>query len=80
MKFGVKVMPRSVILDSQGRAVEQTLRRHDFKLETCRIGRYVEIEVPASDENQGREMVKKMAEFVLYNPLIETYEIQKVGG
>jgi phosphoribosylformylglycinamidine synthase len=78
MKFGVKVMPRDVILDTQGRAVEQTLKAHDFKLQQCRVGKYIEVEVGAHDEAQGREMVRQMAEFVLYNPLIETFEIQRM--
>ncbi|HRO67471.1 MAG TPA: phosphoribosylformylglycinamidine synthase subunit PurS [Pseudobdellovibrionaceae bacterium] len=78
MKFGVKVMPREVILYSQGRAVEQTLKSHQHNLTHCRVGKFIEIEVPASDEAQGRDMVKKMAEFVLYNPLIETYEIMRM--
>lgn len=78
MKFGVKVMPRDVILDTQGRAVEQTLKSHKFSVDHCRVGKFIEVEVPAKDETQGREMVKKMAEFVLYNPLIENYEIVKM--
>lgn len=79
MKFGVKVMPREVILDTQGRAVEQTLKNHQYSLSQCRVGKFIELDVPATDEGQGREMVKKMAEFVLYNPLIETYEILRLS-
>lgn len=80
MKFGIKIMPREVILDTQGRAVEQTLKRRDFNLDSCRVGKYVEIEVATQDEAKGRDEVKRMTEFVLFNPLIETYEIQRIGG
>ena len=79
MKFGVKVMPREVILDTQGRAVEQTLKHHSFDLKQCRVGRYIEIEVPEHDEGRAREQVKKMTEFVLYNPLLENFEIQRLS-
>ncbi|MBX2986417.1 MAG: phosphoribosylformylglycinamidine synthase subunit PurS [Bdellovibrionaceae bacterium] len=79
MKFGVKIMPREVILDTQGRAVEQTLKGQSFRLDSCRVGKFVEIDVPAATEAEGRDMVKKMADFVLYNPLIEVYEIQRLG-
>ena len=79
MKFGIKVMPREVILDTQGRAVEETLRQHRHQLDRCRVGKFIELEVPAKSESEGQEMVKKMAEFVLYNPLIETYEIQRLS-
>lgn len=78
MKFGVKVMPREVILDTQGRAVEHLLVSNQFKLDSCRVGKYIELEVPASSEEEAREQIKKMAEFVLYNPLIETYQVEKI--
>lgn len=79
MKFGVKVMPREVILDTQGRAVEQTLKSQDFHLQSCRVGKFIEIEVAAESEAEGRGLVQKMAEFVLYNPLIENYEIHRMS-
>lgn len=79
MKFGVKVMPREVILDTQGRAVEQTLRHHSFELKHCRIGRYIEIDVQETDESKAKEQIRKMTEFVLYNPLIENFEIQRIS-
>lgn len=78
MKFGVKVMPREVILDTQGRAVEQTLRRHGYALSACRVGKFVEVDVPAENEEQGFAAAKKIAEFVLCNPLIENFEIVRM--
>lgn len=79
MKFGIKVMPREVILDSQGRAVEKVLKESDFKIDQCRIGKYIEINLPLTDEANALSEVKKMAESMLYNPLIETYEIQRIS-
>lgn len=79
MKFGIKVMPREVILDAQGRSVEQTLKNNKFNLNSCRVGKYIEVEVDASSEELGRAEIKKMAEFVLYNPLIETYQVEKLS-
>lgn len=78
MKFGVKVMPREVILDTQGRAVEATLRAHSHPVSSCRVGKYIEVEVDAADEAQGRAQVQKMTEFVLFNPLIETFQIERL--
>lgn len=71
-------MPREVILDTQGRAVEQTLKAHSFNLERCRVGKFIEVEVPAANETEGHAAVKKMAEFVLCNPLIENFEIVRM--
>lgn len=78
MKFGVQILPREVILDTQGRAVEQILKTNHLQVTQCRVGRYVELEVPMTSESEALQEVKKMAEFVLYNPLIETYKIQRL--
>lgn len=78
MKFGVKIMPREVLLDSQGRAVEALLKENHFHLNQCRVGRYVEIQVDKKSEDEALNELKKMAEFVLYNPLIETFTIERL--
>jgi len=78
MLIGVRVLPRKEVLDTQGRAVEQTLKSHGFELSQCRVGKYIEIEVPESSEQKAFEKIRSMADFVLYNPLIETYELEKV--
>lgn len=78
MKFGVKIKMRPVILDTQGRAVEETLKRQGFSLEQCRVGRYVEIEIPNQDEEEALKQVQKMTEYVLVNPLLETYQIERL--
>lgn len=77
-KFGVKVMPREVILDTQGRAVEQVLKNMDLAVDRCRVGRYVEIEVPAANQQVAEEKVRQMAKTVLSHPLIEDFYIQSL--
>lgn len=77
-KFGIRIMPRGVILDTQGRAVEQMLSLNHFPSSTVRVGRFVEIEIEAETEQTAKSKVEEMARFVLYNPLIETYEISKL--
>ena len=76
-KFGVTIMPREVILDTQGRAIEQTLKLQKLSVETCRVGRFVELEIEG-DEKSALEKAHEISKFVLYNPLIETYEIHKL--
>jgi len=78
MKWGVKIMPREVLLDSQGRAVESLLKENHFQLESCRVGRYVEISTPQSSEVVAKDEIQKMIQFVLYNPLIETFTIERL--
>jgi phosphoribosylformylglycinamidine synthase PurS subunit len=76
MKIGVKVMPRKEVLDTQGRAVENTLRQTGRHLNHCMVGRYVILDLPESDQAKALQAAKEMAEAVLFNPLIETFELE----
>ena len=78
MKIGVKVMPRKEVLDTQGRAVENTLREHGQKLNHCTVGRYIVLDLPDGDADAAMARAKAMAETVLYNPLIETFELERL--
>ncbi len=80
MKFGVRIMPRSVLLDTQGRTVEKVLRDHSYELDSLRVGKYVEIELNEKEAGRAEEKIKAMTEFVLYNPLIETFVIERREG
>ncbi|MCC7405554.1 MAG: phosphoribosylformylglycinamidine synthase subunit PurS [Bdellovibrionales bacterium] len=78
MKIGVKVLPRSEVLDSQGRAVEKTLAQHGKTVAACRVGKYVQLEIDAPTQEKALEQAREIASFVLYNPLIETFELEVV--
>ena len=76
---GIKILPRTEVLDSQGRAVEKTLSHHGFdSLKACRVGKYVTLQVQSENEDQALKDAEKIAEFVLYNPLIENFEMEIV--
>ena len=78
MKLGIKIMPREVILDTQGRAVELSMLNQGFSdLSKCRVGKYLELEIQTSDQQSAKSLTEKMLkDGGLYNPLIENYEIQ----
>lgn len=76
MKVAVKILPREVLLDSQGRAVEMNLKNHHFQLTACRIGKYIVLDLPYSTKEESLAEAKKMTEFLLINPLIESYELE----
>ena len=78
MKIGVKILPRSEVLDTQGRAVEGTLKAHGRPVNQARVGKYVQLDVEENDEAKALAKAKEIAEFVLYNPLIETFELDVV--
>ena len=66
-------MPREVILDTQGRVVENYLQSQGFKIENCRVGKYIEINLVSNQDSKNE--IQKMMLAGLYNPLIENYEI-----
>lgn len=76
MKIGVKVIPRKEVLDTQGRAVEGTLRQLGRKLNSCMVGRYVILDLPDGDKETALLHAKEMAEQVLCNPLIENFQLE----
>lgn len=72
-KIGIKIMPRDVLLDSQGRTVASHLQAEGLKVNDCRIGKYIELEF-----NEGAATaaeIEKILKNGLYNPLIEKYEV-----
>ena len=71
-------MPRRDLLDPQGRAVASVLRDMGIKVGEVRIGKSVEVEVEANSEEEAMEIVKKMADEVLSNPIIEDYTVQEL--
>ena len=75
IKVGVKIMPREVILDTQGRAIEQTLKLNQLAVQSCRVGRFVELEIEGN-QIQALEKANDIAKKLLCNPLIENFEVQ----
>ncbi len=76
MKATVLVRPKEGILDPQGQAVEQSLRKLGFDVGHARVGRVVDFEVEASNPEEARERVAEMCRQLLANPLIESYEVE----
>ena len=78
MKATVLVRPKEGILDPQGQAVEQSLRKLGFDVAQARVGRVVDVDVDAASADEARAKVDEMCRQLLANPLIESYEIQLV--
>ena len=76
MRATVLVRPKEGILDPQGQAVEQSLRKLGFAVADARIGRVVDVEVEASSADEARKQVAEMCRQLLANPLIESYEVE----
>lgn len=75
MKAVVLVRPKGGILDPQGEAVRQSLRKLGFEVSKVRVGRVVDLELTAGDAREAAAAVEKMCAELLANPLIESFEI-----
>ena len=79
MKATVVVRLKPEVLDPQGDAVKRALGKLGFEgMKGVRVGKIIEIEL---DEAQGEtkgleERLRKMADELLANPVIEDYEVR----
>jgi phosphoribosylformylglycinamidine synthase subunit PurS len=69
------VRPKDGILDPQGDAVRQSLRKLGFEVSGTRVGRVIDLELAADDPADAEAQVERMCSELLANPLIESYEI-----
>lgn len=79
----IYVTLRTSVLDPAGTAVESGLHQLGYEgVEKVRIGKYIELTLQASDENNAKEKLAKMCDQLLANPVIENYcfEITPVEG
>ncbi len=76
MKFALKILPKTEVLDTQGRAVQKTLQSHGFQLTDCHVGKYLVLEIDETSPEKAKAQAILMAEKGLYNPLIETYQLE----
>jgi phosphoribosylformylglycinamidine synthase PurS subunit len=78
-RYAVNVLPKAGILDPQGRAVEGSLGHLGITgVSGVRVGRRVELLVSADGEAEARATVERLAAELFSNPLIESFEIDRL--
>ncbi len=75
MKVTVLIRPKAGILDPQGEAVRESLRKLGFAVDRARVGRLVDVELETDDPEEARAQAERMSSELLANPLIESFEI-----
>ena len=76
MKVKLEIRLNPDILDPQGDAINNALQQMNFKSAlSVRQGKLIELDVKASNQEEAHNLVKKMAEELLVNPIMETYII-----
>ena len=70
-------MLKPEILDPAGQAVLSALPSLGLPpASSLRIGKHVELDLEAADEQEALELATKMAETLLANPVIEDYVVE----
>lgn len=77
----IYVTLRPSVLDPAGTAVCSGLAHMGYTdVESVRIGKYIEVNLSAPDENQAHRQLDLMCDQLLANPVIENYRIELVSG
>ena len=77
----MKITLRESILDPQGFATQHALQTLGFdSIDRVRIGKFVEMNIRAEDEESALETANQACEKLLANPVIDDYEILAVSN
>jgi phosphoribosylformylglycinamidine synthase PurS subunit len=78
-RVAVHIVPRRGLLDPQGKAVGDALHALGFTgVRETRIGRFIVLEIEATDAMEADASVRDMCERLLANPVTEDFEIEGV--
>lgn len=76
MKAKIIVMPKTTVLDPQGKTVKHALESMQFKgIKEVRIGKFIEVELAGSNKAALKKKLDEACHKLLSNPVIEDYEI-----
>ena len=68
------------LLDPQGKAVEGSLPALGWtNVSGVRVGRYVQLDLEAEGVEAAEDQVRRMAERLLSNPVIETFDVVDIS-
>lgn len=77
MKATVYITLKEGVVDSQGNAVQGALHSLGFtEAGQVKVGKYIELELNTTDENEAKRQVKAMCEQLLANTVIEDYRFE----
>jgi phosphoribosylformylglycinamidine synthase PurS subunit len=79
MKFRaeIDVMPLKALLDPQGKTVAASMKNIGLaSIQQVRIGKHMQLELEATNEQAAAEMVEEACKKLLANPIMESYEFR----
>ncbi len=81
MKARIRITLKNGVLDPQGKAIQNALSGLGFKgVEEVRQGKYIEVDLAATDESAARAEVERMCRDLLANLVIEDYAFELSAG
>jgi len=73
----INIMPLKEILDPQGKAVTGSMKNLGLEsITNVRIGKHIQLEIEAADENEARQKVDEACKKLLANQIMESYDFQ----
>ncbi len=81
MKAWIQVMLKPEVLDPQGAAIQRaSASLGHVAIRSVRQGKLFEIDLDAEGEEPARVLLRELCEKLLSNPVIERYEILRIGS
>ena len=75
----VNIFLKDGVLDPQGKAIHHALDAMNFEgVEDVRMGKQIVLKLTSTNKNDALKEVKKMAEDILANTVIEDYTIELI--
>lgn len=80
MKAKIYVTPKKAVLDPQGKTVANALHSLGYAaVKDVHIGKYLEVELSATDKEAAKKQLDEMCHRILSNPVIEDYRVEIEG-
>jgi phosphoribosylformylglycinamidine synthase len=80
MKARVHIMPKTGVLDPQGKAIGHALASLGFTgIDEVRQGKVIDLDLAETDPARARATVEEMCRKLLANTVIESYRVE-IGG
>lgn len=77
MTAKIIITPKKAVLDPQGKTVQSALAHMGYTgVGDVHVGKYLEIEVTASDKEAARKQINDACHKILSNPVIEDYRFE----
>jgi len=80
MKAKIVVMPKTTVLDPQGKTVRHALESMGFTgIKDVRIGKFIEVELTGRSKASLKKKIDEACHELLSNPVIEEYTFEIHG-